>query len=112
MIDPIVVIVSIEAPPPAVSALHAHQPFTRPSNRGAEFRISRAVQGRCTYCGVIGIRIIGVAILEGPAARPDSRPLHAPVTFQVEYLMWQQPSQAVAGSPLGALATHFEQSVT
>ena len=61
---------------------------------------------------VVDVGIVRICVLERPAAGPDIGPARAPVAFDAQDLLRQQPFETFAGLGRGAIAADFEQGVT
>ncbi len=109
-------IVDVEGGPAAIAALHALDPFAAAGDRDIIFRAlrgaPRAIHRHHHDGGVVEVGIIGVVVLEGPAAGANIRPLHRPVALDVQHLLRQQPVQPLFRRRQRLLAAGFDQGMT
>src|SRR5713226_10433228 len=101
IVEVIFEIVDVEGGPAAIAALHALDPFAATRDRGIVFMASgsapRAIHRHDYDGGVVEVGIVGIVVLEGPAARSNLRPLHGPVALDIQHLLWQQPVKTLFG---------------
>ena len=84
-------IVDIERGPTAIAALHALDPLAAASDRCVVF-MALASAPRAIHChhhhrGVVEIGIVGIVVLEGPAAGANLWPLDGPIALEIEHLL-------------------------
>ena len=93
---------SIHSRPRAIAASYSWLPAGAP----------RAIHRHHHDRGVVEVGIIGIVVLEGPAAGAHVRPLHRPVALDVQHLPRLQPVEALLGRRQRLLAAGLEQRMT
>ena len=84
--------VLVEGGPAAVLALKGEEPLQRAVSLIAPLdgiRGCHMPQRHEHHHGVVGIRVVFVFVLEGPAARFDTRDVHGPVALEAHFLFLQ-----------------------
>ena len=109
VVEIVVDIVGVESGPAAVAALQAGRPFDAAGN-GLVIAVARrelaarAIHGHDHDRRIVQIGIMGVAILEGPAAGAHVRAPLGPIPLHVALLQRPQPGQAALGGARRLLA--------
>ena len=94
-------VVDVERGPAAIAALHALDPLAAARDRGIVFVAAglppRAIHRHDHDGGVVEIGIMGIVVLERPAARPHVGAFHGPVALEVQHLPRLQPVERLLG---------------
>ena len=88
-----VLVVGVEGAPAAVLVLHGDDPRGRPFDRLAVRLGIGAVERHAHHRRVVHVRVVVVAVLEGPAPRWRIGPRHRPVALDIEDLQIGEPGE-------------------
>src|SRR5258706_13744965 len=91
IVEIVVRVVCVEGAPAAISTLQALDPFAPALDRFGDIAVRccallRAIQRHYHDGGVVEIRIVGIVVLERPAAPADAAALLLPIASHIEQL--------------------------
>ena len=115
VVEILVIVVGIEGAPGAILALHADDPLAGARNGVAIKRLIRnavgAIHRHHHHRGVVDIGIVGVGVLEGPAARPQTRAPVDPIALEVQDLKRFEPTQSARHPLVRRIGTDVHKGV-
>ena len=117
VVEVIIFVLGIERAPSPIGTLHSQNPCARRLNRLTEIPVVPVHALGAVHCHhhdrrVVNVGIMGIRVLERPAAGIEMRSSRAPIALDVQNLSGGEPGKTLADLVDGAIGAGFQQGMT